>query len=321
VEELVRTRRASWERLETLLKALRRRRQRLSPEDLVEIGALYRRATSDLAIARRDFPRRRVTAYLEQLVGRAHPAVYRREAATLAGFVRFFTSVFPRAFREAGPYTAAAFAAFAIPLVLAIVVTQLDPLAGRVILPPSEVVHKLEHGESWLTIEGSQRAVAASAIMANNVQVAFLAFSAGVLFGVGTVLILAWNGLNIGAVAGLAGVYGLGPTLAAFIAAHGGIELTVIFIAGGAGMRLGHALLAPGLLPRRVALAQSAGRAVRLLGGCVPLLVVAGVLEGFVSPSGLPLAVKVAIGGAATLLLYAYLLLAGRGTDASLRSA
>ena len=317
MEELVRSRRPGWERLETLLRSARRRGHRLAPDELVELGALYRRATSDLAIARRDMPRERVTAYLEQLVARAHPAVYRGRRGELTSVFRFFTVTFPRAFRDAEPYTAAAFAAFFVPFLAAIVVTQLDPVAGRVILPPSEVVDKLEHGQSWLTIEGGQRALAASAIMTNNIQVAFLAFSSGVLFGIGTVLVLAWNGLNIGAVAGLAGVYGLGPVLAAFVAAHGGIELSVIFIAGGAGMRLGHALIAPGLLPRRVALTRAAHRAVVLLGGCVPLLVVAGVLEGFVSPSSLPLAAKVGIGGAATLLLYCYLLLAGRGVTAS----
>jgi uncharacterized membrane protein SpoIIM required for sporulation len=152
----------------------------------------------------------------------------------------------------------------------------------------------------------------ASFIMTNNLQVAFLAFAGGTLFGLGTALVLVWNGLSIGAVAGLASLYGLGPELADFVAAHGGIELSVIFIAGGAGLRLGHALLRPGLLPRRQALTGAARRAVRLLFGCVPLLVVAGTIEGFLSPSPLPTGLKLAVGAGSTAVLYAYLLLAGR---------
>jgi len=311
IERFVLDRRPRWERLEALL-ARRRRGGRLSADDVEELGRLYRRSTSDLAIARRDFPDDPLTRYLEQLVGRAHPAIYRRAAGDPAAPLRFFATGFPRAFRESWRYTALAFALFLLPLAAAFVATQLDPINGRIIVASRPFVERVERGESWLDVDEATRSLMASFIMTNNIQVAFLAFAGGTLFGLGSVLVLVWNGLSIGAVAGLANVYGLGPRLADFVAAHGGIELSVIFIAGGAGLRLGDALLAPGLLPRRQSLARAARQAVRLLFGCVPLLVVAGLLEGFVSPSPLPTALKLAVGAGSTAMLCAYLLLAGR---------
>jgi uncharacterized membrane protein SpoIIM required for sporulation len=311
IDRFVADRRGRWERLEALL-ARRRRGARLAADDLEELGRLYRRSTSDLAIARRDFPGDPLTHYLEQLVARAHPAIYRRAAGDPGAPLRFFARGFPRAFRESWRYTALAFALFALPLAAAFVATQLDPINGRIIVASRPFVERVERGESWLEVESSTESLMASFIMTNNIQVAFLAFAGGALFGLGSVFVLVFNGLSIGAVAGLANVYGLGPELVDFVAAHGGIELSVIFIAGGAGLRLGHALLAPDLLPRRQALALAARQAIRLLLGCVPLLVVAGAIEGFVSPSALPTAAKLAVGLGSTVVLYLYLLLAGR---------
>lgn len=313
IDRFVASRRPRWERLELLLaQASSRKGSRMSADDLEELGRLYRHTVSDLAVARRDFPGDRATRYLEQLAARAHPMVYRRQSAGWGRAREFFVGGFPRAFREAGPYTAIAFALMAIPLTAAFVASLIDPVAGRIILPSAPMADQIERGESWMDIDSILRPFMASAIMTNNIQVAIFAFAGGILAGLGTVYVLASNGLMLGAVSGLATKFGLGPTLGSFVAAHGGIELTVIFIAGGAGLRLGHALLAPGLLSRPAALGAAAQKAVQLLFGCIPLLMVAGTLEGFVSPSSLPIAAKAAIGVTATLLLYGYLLLAGR---------
>jgi uncharacterized membrane protein SpoIIM required for sporulation len=310
-------RRAEWERLDALARRASYGGARLSPSEVEELGRLYRRATSDLAIARRDFPQDTVTRYLEHLVGRAHPAVYRRPPADRRRLWRFLAVGFPRAFRASWRYTLAAALLFFVPGLLAFAAVFVDPLNGRVIVASRPFVEGVESGRSWLDIAAPERSLMASFIMANNIQVAFLAFAGGVLFGVGSAFVLVWNGLSLGAVAALAGVNGLGPTLAGFVLAHSGIELSVICIAGGAGLRLGHALLAPGFLPRRLALTRASAEAIRLVGGCVPLLVCAGLLEGFVSPSGLPWPAKLAVGASATVLLYAYLLLAGRGATAA----
>jgi uncharacterized membrane protein SpoIIM required for sporulation len=142
--------------------------------------------------------------------------------------------------------------------------------------------------------------------------VAFRAFAGGVTFGVYTLIVLASNGLLMGVVAGAAQRFDFAANLWGFVAAHSVIELSVIFIAGGAGLQLGWALLHPGLLSRRAALVLAARRAVILLIGCVPLLVIAGVIEAFISPSALPLAIKLLVALGSGLALYTYLLGAGR---------
>ncbi len=302
--------------METLLSRARgRRKRRLAASDIESLGRLYRQITSDLAIARRDFPNEQVRQYLEQLVGRAHPIVYQHESRQWRTFRRFFTHRFPRAFREAGPYTLAAFAIMLIPFALTLVLTLIDPTVGREILPAGALVDKIEQGQSWMQISRGDRGLAASFIMSNNIRVAFFAFAGGILFGVGTVLALVSNGLILGATTGLAIQHGLGGALISFVSPHGGIEMTVIFMAGGTGLRIGLALLNPGLMTRREALSKAASTAITLVFGSVPLLMIAGTIEGFVSPSGIPHLAKFAVGIIALVCLYTYLLRAGRDTS------
>jgi uncharacterized membrane protein SpoIIM required for sporulation len=120
------------------------------------------------------------------------------------------------------------------------------------------------------------------------------------------------NGLTVGAVLGLAAHYDMGQTLLGFMFAHGVIELSVVFIASGAGLQLGWALLNPGRYTRRDALGLAARRAVTLVLAAFPLLAIAGVIEGFLSPSSAPYGVRVGIGLISGIALYTYLLLAGR---------
>ncbi|MBI3965953.1 MAG: stage II sporulation protein M [Chloroflexi bacterium] len=311
IQEFIAERRPRWERLESLLKRGRGHRLRLPAAEIEELGRLYRQATSDLAVARRDFPSDRLTRYLEQLVGRAHPAVYRGEPADWTSVARFFGRDLPATFRASGHYTLAAFGLFVLPFLLAYTAAYLSPTTARLIVGSPVFVEQVERGQSWLEIGRATRPLVASFVMTNNIQVAFLAVAGGVLFGIGTVYVLIGNGLSIGATAGLASASGLGGALGDFVTAHGGVELSVIFIAGGAGLRLGHALLVPGLASRRQALTEAAQESARLLFGCVPLLVIAGLIEGFVSPSALPTWAKVGIGLGTTALMYGYLLLAG----------
>jgi uncharacterized membrane protein SpoIIM required for sporulation len=314
IDQFIASRRERWGQLEQLIARARGRQgARLTADELEELGRGYRLATSDLAIARRDFPRDRSTRYLEGLVGRAHPVVYRPEGGRWSSLWTFVASGFPRLFRATWRYTFVAFLLFVVPFMLALLATLLDPTVGRIVMPDSEFVERVEAGETWLEIERSNRPLAASVIATNNIQVTFFAFAGGALFGVGTVWVMINNGLSIGAVSGLAALYGLGDDLSAFVSPHGGIELSVIFIAGGAGLRIGHAMLSPGLRTRRAAVVEAAHVAIRLMGGCVVLLLIAGTIEGFISPSGLHDYGKYAFGALMLLLLYGYLLGAGIG--------
>jgi uncharacterized membrane protein SpoIIM required for sporulation len=148
--------------------------------------------------------------------------------------------------------------------------------------------------------------------MTNNIQVAILAFGGGMVLGLGTIYVLVFNGIHLGAIFGIVTKFGVGGQLLSFVSGHGPIELSIICLAGGAGFMLADAILRPGMLTRVEALRQAGLRSVQLLLGGASLLVVAGTIEGFISPSDLPDEFKYATGIVTGVLLYAYWLLMGR---------
>lgn len=304
-------RRQRWERLEALLKASGRSNPgRLSGEEILELGHLYRATTSDLAIARRDFPNDPITIYLNGLVGRAHPLVYRGRVMDLTRIGYFVRYGFPAAYRAAGPYVATAFALFLVSAVVSAVLVTLRPSMADVLLPgqAQSLRSVLEQHHLWMKSATENHSVAANFIMLNNIQVAFVAFAGGILLGLGTIYEMILNGINLGVVAAMVAQYGLSEGLWSFVVPHGVIELSVVFIAGGAGLMIADGFLRPGSLRRRDALSGSAHRSAELLLGCVPLLVVAGTIEGFFSPSDAPDALKYAVGAVEGAALYGYLL-------------
>lgn len=313
-ENFIALKRSSWERLTKLLDSARNGLSGLSADELQELGRLYRQATSDLALARRDFPRHPVRDYLNGLVARGHGEVYRSKSARGRQLLAYFTYDLPHTFRATWPYTLAAFLMFFLPALVSFVLTYQDPTLTTTFVPGAEdLLSDIQSGrEWWQSINEEGRSASASLIMTNNIRVAFLAFAGGVLLGVFSLWVLAQNGMMLGVIAGAAQRYDFADNLWGFVAAHGTIELSVIFIAGGAGLQLGWAILRPGLLTRRAALVVAARRAANLLVGCTLLLVIAGLIEGFISPSTLPLAVKLAVSLGSGILMYGYLCLSGR---------
>jgi uncharacterized membrane protein SpoIIM required for sporulation len=320
-DELYQSRKADWQALTALIERSRNSLPSLTPEEVLQLGRLYRAATSDLALAQRDFPNHRVSQYLNNLVAQAHPVIYRSQPAALRRLKEFAVSGFPRTFRESLPFFLTAMLLLLVPAVLAGFTVALRPESASWLLPPGvqSLIPALENKELWTQIPVQQRPYASSFIMQNNIQVAFLAFGAGLLGGIVTVWILAFNGLFLGGLLGLTAAYGVGFELATFVIGHGVIELTVIFIAGGAGLMLGWAVLQPGLLRRRDAVTLAAHKAVRLVMGGVPLLVIAGLIEGFISPAdGLPWVMKWLVGIGSGIGLYSYLFLSGQEKDTGL---
>jgi uncharacterized membrane protein SpoIIM required for sporulation len=316
-EDFVTRHRGGWTRLETLLERARGDLHQLTAAELEELGQLYRHVASDLAIAQRDFPGDRVALYLNQLFGRAHAQVYRGGTGTWRRIGAFFLVEFPQVYRANRWFMAAAAALFVLPALVAFFAVQISQELQQALLPQT-LIEMVQRGEMWTDIPDRVRPVASSFIMTNNIQVAFLAFAGGVLLGLGSAYVLVMNGLLIGAVAGLCEQYGLSLGLWSFVAAHGAIELSVIMIAGGAGLMLGWALISPGLRGRPEALSIAATQAGKLLIGCIPLLVIAGIIEGFVSPSDLLPEVKFATGLATGIALHTFLIRAGRGQPSPL---
>ena len=280
-------------------------------EQIEALGRAYRRLVSDLAIARRDFPDDQLTMWLNELASRAHLRLYRAPAPSWRRFGRFFWTDFARRFRAARGYLLVSALLLFGPALVAYAAALLDSTL-RDALVPAQLRNVMASGRTWTDLQPGLRPGMATLIFTNNIQVSFLAFAGGVLFGLGTVYVLLSNGLALGAVLGAAQFYGVAPLLWSFISPHGYLELTCIVIAGAAGLMLGDALLRPGLLLRREALARTSRRAVELVVGAAPVLVLAGLIEGFISPGELPFAAKLAFGPVAGALLYALLLNVGR---------
>ena len=149
--------------------------------------------------------------------------------------------------------------------------------------------------------------MASSAIMTNNLSVCFISFSGGIVFGLGTFFSLYVNGMMLGVIGAACHHYDMSLALWSFVAPHGSLELPSILIAGGAGFRLGHAMLFPGALRWRESVARGGIEATRLVSGIIPLLVIAGSLEGFFSPSHAPIWLKFTVGGLLFVLLNLWL--------------
>jgi uncharacterized membrane protein SpoIIM required for sporulation len=306
----IETRQRYWDRLEQLVNACDRRGiAALTHEDLRELALLYRQTAADLSVARDDAGSAAMARALNALLGRAHNLIYAGRAPRTRGIFQFYARVFPAVFRETLPYTLAAVALFAAGAAAGAAMAAADPAFERVMLG-GRMMDTIEAGRMWTHSIVAIKPFASSAIMTNNISVSLAAFAGGIVAGLGTVYMMLFNGLLMGVIAVACQRAGLAVSLWSFVAPHGVLELPAIVIAGGAGLMLGKALLAPGALPRREALTESAALAIRLVLGVIPLLIVAGTIEGFVSPSDASAATKFTIGAAGFVLLAAYLSLA-----------
>jgi uncharacterized membrane protein SpoIIM required for sporulation len=301
-------RRPHWARLESLVAACGRQGvAALAHDEVRELALLYRQTAADLSSAREDPNSAALTRYLNELLGRAHNLVYAGAARSRpASALHFIAHGFPAVVRETLPFTLAAFALFLAGGLAGVLIAARDPGFERFILN-GQMIDTIERREMWTHGIVAVKPFASSAIMTNNIAVSLMACASGMLAGLGPVYMMLFNGLLIGVVASACQRMGMSVELWSFVAPHGALELPAIFIAGGAGLVLASGILFPGRLPRRDSIAEAGGRAIRLLMGVVPILVIAGIIEGFVSPTATPVLAKFAIGAALFILLLFYL--------------
>jgi uncharacterized membrane protein SpoIIM required for sporulation len=294
VERFVSERRAGWARLEELLGRASGRPERLGPDGVRELGARYRAAAADLALARRRFPSDPVTGRLERLVASARQTVYGsvRPRASLRAFV---SRGYWRRVRERPVALAVAAALLFGTAALAMLWGATDPGAAAGVVP-GDFIDAAQPPRGDRGLSAGAAAQFSSAIFVNNIQVTLVAFAAGITAGIGTALSLIFNGLVLGAVLGVSIDAGTTGDVLRLIVAHGVLELSCIVVAAAAGLRMGWALVDPGARTRREALVTEARAAVVIAVGTAPWLVVAGLTEGFVSPSGQAPATVAAIG-------------------------
>lgn len=288
----------------------------LNETEVREFVEQYRDAANDLARLQ-TASRGRQDAdvfFLTRLVAAAHNLLYRGTAITLGGALKALALDGPREVRRSWrPILLAALVLFA-PAVIAHIAVVRDPSVAEIFLPPAMLdraeagVERAKKGTGYIEDPQLFRPVMASTIIANNVQVTFAAFAFGLTAGIGTLILLLTNGVSLGGVMGLYASKGIASLLIKFVAPHGVLELTAICIAGGAGLLLAAALVIPGERTRRRALVENGRRAIQLIGVSSLMLVVAGALEGFVSPiPSWSLGAKLAVSAATAVLLVLYL--------------
>jgi uncharacterized membrane protein SpoIIM required for sporulation len=316
-DRFITQRKNAWQRLEELLKKLEGASLRqLNKDEVRELGRIYRRTSSDLAIARAESRDPRLVNYLNSLVIRAHGQVYRADAKGRSRIAGFFTRELPRTFRRTWRYTFLSFAVFSIFAVFSFAATSMDPEFSELVgVSPVLREQYIETKTHWWEELNDQNQIGASQIMTNNIQVTIYTFAFGAALGVGTLFFLAFNGANIASVVALTYKAGFGNDLVTFMVGHGVVELSCIFMAGGAGLLIGTAIIMPGDLSRADALKTRGLEAVRLMLGVALFLVVAGIIEGFISPAYIDARIKIGIGVLTGLALYSYLLLVGHGPD------
>lgn len=301
--------REDWHQLEQMIESFNKNRAKPTSQVIETFDHLYQKTTQNLSYSQTFFPDAEVTEHLNQLVSRAHNVIYQTEHSSWKQLKSFVLEKFVGLLIEQWRPIIIAALLFSLGGLAGFLTVSQDPfhleilLPGTLsnILPPEELAAntRLEH------IDG---AMMSADIMTNNIQVAILAFASGITFGLLTIYLLIYNGLFLGALAGLFWHSGSSYIFWAYIAPHGVIELLAIFIAGGAGLLMGYKLLVPGQLKRSVQLKYHALRSVQLLLGTIPLFIIAGIIEGFITPADLSLEVKYIVAIITLLGFCAYML-------------
>ena len=314
-------RKPHWQRLENLLEQSARSGFRtFGRSELRELGLLYRQIAADLATLREDPGAVHFARYLNQLLARAHNIIYSTRKTSPSMILDFFWMTYPRAFRRNWNCVLVAMLIFLASALLGAGLTWQDPDFKLSILGP-QMVQTIEKHEMWTHSIVGIKPLASSSIMTNNLSVCFVTFALGITGGLGTLYMMIFNGLLMGVVGMACHLSGMSLKLWEFVAPHGVLELPAIFIAGGAGLEIARGLLFPGLLPRKVSLAQAGGRGARLLLGTIPMLVIAGLIEGFFSPSHSPVAMKFVFAAVLFLSLLAYLFKISKPQAAAIKAS
>jgi uncharacterized membrane protein SpoIIM required for sporulation len=300
-------RRPYWDRLAGLLsQAGAGGVPKLSRAELRETVLLYRQAASDLSTLRQDSTARSYAEHVNQLLARAHHIIYSSRRKGFKKVLLFLRDEYPALVQRNIHYLLLATVLMLAGAALGSVLTLARPQFMRHMLGP-QMVETIERHEMWTHSIVAIKPYASSRIMTNNLGVCFAAFAGGILFGTLTIYSMFFNGLLLGVIGVACQQHGMAIDLWSFVAPHGSLELPSIILSGAAGLRLAHGVLFPGLYRWRDSVALAGAEATRLVSGVIPLLVIAGSLEGFFSPSSAPVPAKFTVGAVLFTLLLVWL--------------
>ncbi len=313
-DQFVARRRADWDELNRLLLG-DRPWHKLPSATIARAAGLYRSVAADLMRARAAGYTAELAAFLDGIAARGHAALYSAPPYRLGAITDLVARDFPRTVRRYVRFMAFATFLFVLPGVVGFAGARGSRSFALRILP-EEAAQQMEQSYAHAPSDGrsgGDNAFMAGFYVHNNVGIAFRCFATGILFGLGSVFFLVYNGLLIGTVGGLVTAAGHGGNLLTFISGHGAFELTAIVISGAAGMVTGYALVATDGLTRFGSLRRRARDIGYLILGAALMLVIAAGIEGFWSPSKAPATVKLVVASVLWIVVFLYLTLAGRG--------
>jgi uncharacterized membrane protein SpoIIM required for sporulation len=321
IQRWIGRRQPSWRALDEVLQQLERRGLKsLNPQEIRRLASLYRSVSGDLARAKTNQVGDLIVRDLQNLTTRAYARIYQGDRGQeWQALWQFYRWGFPQVVQQSRGYIALATALFVLGGLVSWWFAWNDPTFMPLLVPDEMIRQVRDRGELWMGKIIGVEAFASSSIMINNIKVSFAAMAGGLLLfapfppflllaGLGTTYIMLFNGLLIGTVGSLVGQNNLAWPFWAFVFPHGSLELPAIFLAGGAGFLLSRALLFPGQYTRADAFKFYGVQAAQLVFGIVPMLVIAGTIEGFFSPNpAVPDGVKYIAGIILFLLLLVYL--------------
>ncbi|WP_017316401.1 stage II sporulation protein M [Mastigocladopsis repens] len=309
IQRWIARREPNWQRLDALLRqAEKKGLKSLRAAEIRELASLYRSVAADLARARTQQLGSVLVQNLHLLTSRSYTQIYQgSRRQEWQAVVQFYKWGLPALVQQTFPYTATAIALFLMGAIIAWWYAWQDPTFLSIVVPENLIKLVRDEHKLWMGSIVGTEPLASSGIMINNLSVSFGAVAGGMTGGAFTAYLMIFNGLSIGAIATLVGQNHLGYPFWAFVFPHGSLELPAIFFAGGAGFLLGRAILFPGQYRRTDALKLYGSQAVQLVFGIVPMLIIAGTIEGFFSPHpNVPDPFKYLVGMGLFVLLVAY---------------
>lgn len=307
-----------WQRLEDNIVVLEKKDGRLKAADLASFASRYRRLCHLHALAQDRHYSSYLVDKLGDLVVRGHQQLYRRKQPLAQQLISFVVSGFPRVVRQEQTFFWWATALLYLPALLLYLAVLWQPDLVYTIMAPDQVGNFEDMYNPDNRVLGSARDSGTNWAMFgyyinNNISVSFRTFASGIMFGVGSIFFLIYNGLLLGAVAGHLTSANFTETFFTFVIGHGSFELTAIVISGAAGLKLGYSLLSPGNLSRKASLKQASLVAIRLIYGVIIMLTIAAFIEAFWSSNNVLLPwQKYLVGTFLWVLVISYLTFSGR---------
>lgn len=314
IQRFIREYKPAWSELDELVSQFEdSRKRKVTASQIDRLTRLYKTASGHLAYAQTYYPNDEIATFLNQLVSRTHHVLHAEQWKNSNRLSDFFKRQFIGYLLERRWFIIAAALLFCAGGLAGFFAVQADPLNLYAVIP-ADMANSIDPERTGDPRDNLQSALFSSTIMTNNIKVAILAFASGITFGVMTIYVLVYNGILVGALTAVFWQAGKSYLFWAYILPHGVIELTAIFIAGGAGLYMGYRMISPGAYTRKYMFLQSVKHSALLLIGTIPLFVIAGIIEGYITPSTLSLEMKYGV-AVLTLLALALYVVYGRRNE------